>query len=158
MFQFMWGGERGFWISAGSLSAVWRPRAHGQHSRMRMENSEQPFYRRYAIFKCLHEKVFGLDDYQCFQTRWIPCGINRLVVLIYVAWRVFLNSKMIQVLRLFSDFVEVVIGAGRADPLKVLAASINFSNYSYSVHINPLPNHPRTPYLPPTSCSTKFSV
>lgn len=26
-----------------------------------------------------------------------------------------------------SDFVKVMIGAGRADPLKVLAASINFS-------------------------------
>lgn len=35
--------------------------------------------------------------------------------------------ECVSCLRLFSDFVEVVIGAGRADPLKVLAASINFS-------------------------------
>lgn len=40
------------------------------------------------------------------------------------------DSSGLECLRLFSDFVEVVIGAGRADPLKVLAASINFSQTS----------------------------
>lgn len=27
--------------------------------RMRIENSEQEFHRRYAVFKCLHEKVWS---------------------------------------------------------------------------------------------------
>lgn len=76
---------------------------------MRMENSEQPFYRRYAIFKCLHEKVFGLDDYQCFQTRWIPCGINRLVVLIYVALKQQNDSSGLECVSVVSDFSPTLL-------------------------------------------------
>lgn len=72
-----------------------------------------------------------------------------------VSVTVLLNNKTIlgdfqYLYPVVSDFVEVVIGAGRADPPKVLAASINFSqNYVRTIPCS-------TPYPHPTSSSSKF--
>ena len=61
-------------------------------------------------------------------------------IMALVSVTVLLNNKTIlgdfqYLYPVVSDFVEVVIGAGRADPPKVLAASINFSqNYDTPYH------------------------
>lgn len=72
MFEFMWGGERGCWICAGSLwgnlvDLLCLCNAHGQHNKMKMEKYGAAILQRLRNIQMFAWEIFfSMTSYQFF--------------------------------------------------------------------------------------------